>query len=183
MAEYTTKLQQYKVDAINELKGEFGEASDFIFADYRGLNVQQITDLRNQLRKNGAIFKVIKNRFAKIAMKELELPEVSEQLIGPTAFTMIKDEAGPAAKILVDFMDDSSLKLKGGIIDGQVFDADQVAQFSKLPTKNELISMLMSAMNGPIQNLLYAVQAVPSKLVRTLKAVADKKEAEEGSAG
>jgi large subunit ribosomal protein L10 len=180
MAEYTTKLQKYKVDAINELKEEFGAANDFIFADYRGLNVEQITNLRNKLRENGAVFKVIKNRFAKIAMKELELPEVDSQLIGPTAFTMIREEAGPAAKVLVDFTGDTTLELKGGIIDGQVYDAGQVTQFSKLPTKSELIAMLMSAMNGPVRGLMYAMQGVPSKLVRTLKAVADKKAAEEG---
>lgn len=179
MAEHVAKLQKHKVDAIDELKEKFGATDHFIFADYRGLNVEQITNLRNQLRPNGAVFRVIKNRFAKIAMKELELPEVSDQLVGPTAFTLVKDEAGAAAKVLVGFTGETSLKLKGGIIDGQVFDGEQVVQFSKLPTKDELIAMLMSAMNGPIQNLLYAIQAVPQKLVRTLKAVADKKAEEE----
>lgn len=175
MAEYTAKLQQYKVDAVEELKESFRAAKDYIFADYRGLNVEQINSLRNKLRENGATFKVIKNRFAKIAMRELDLPEVSEQLVGPTALTLTAEEAGPVAKVLVEFSGDTSLQLKGGVISGQVFDETQIAQFSKLPTRDELISMLMSALNGPIQNLLYALQAVPQKLVRTLQAVADKK--------
>jgi large subunit ribosomal protein L10 len=175
MTDYSTKIQQYKVDAIGELKESFEKVDNFIFADYRGLNVEQITALRGKLRDSGAVFKVIKNRFAKIAMKELELPEVSDQLVGPTAFTMISDEAGAAAKILVECTAETSLKLKGGIIDGQVFDTDQLVQFSKLPGKSDLIAMLMSAMNGPIQGLVYAMQGVPQKLVRTLQAVADKK--------
>ncbi len=180
MAEYSTKLQQYKVDAIDELKQSFQKAGTFIFTDYRGLNVEQITALRDRLRDSDAVFKVIKNRFAKIAMRELELPEVSDKLVGPTALTMTAAEAGPAAKVLVEFTSTTSLKLKGGIIDGKVFDSDQVVHFSKLPTKNELIAMLMSAMNGPIRGIMHALQGVPQKLVRTLQAVADKK-AEEGN--
>lgn len=180
MAEYTTKLQQFKIDAIDSLKSDFESAKDCIFADYRGLNVEEITSLRNKLRENGALFKVVKNRYVKIALRDLEMPEVSDQLLGPTAMTLTTLEAGPAAKVLVEYSGNTSLSIKGGIIDGQVFDGDQVKQFSMLPTKNELLSMLMSAMNGPVQNFLYALQAVPQKLVRTLKAVADKKESEEG---
>jgi large subunit ribosomal protein L10 len=180
MAEYTAKLQQFKLDAIDELKNNFQSSKDCIFADYRGLNVEDITNLRNKLRENGAVFKVVKNRYVKIAMHDLEMPEVAEQLLGPTAMTLTTEEAGPAAKILVEFAGTTTLSVKGGIIDGQVFDGDQVTKFSKLPTKNELLSMLMSAMNGPVQSLLYALQAVPQKLVRTLKAVGDKKAEEEG---
>ena len=180
MAEYTTKLQQFKIDAVDDLKNDFKSAKDCIFADYRGLNVEEITALRNKLRENGALFKVVKNRYVKIAMRDLEMPEVGDQLTGPTAMTLTADEAGPAAKILVEFSGSSTLTVKGGIIDGQVFDGAQIGQFSKLPSKNELLSMLMSAMNGPVQSLLYALQAVPQKLVRTLKAFADKKAAEGG---
>lgn len=175
MAEYETKLQQYKVDAVEELKNTFQDAGDFILADYRGLNVEQITELRKQLREKGASFKVIKNRFAKIALKELEYPEMDDQFVGPTAVALTTEEAGPAAKVLVDFAGDAPLELKGAMIDGQVFDSAQVTAFSKLPTKNELIAQLMSVMNGPVRNLMFALQAVPQKLVRTLQAVADQK--------
>lgn len=178
MAEYVTKVQQFKIDAVEELKKEFESAKDYILADYRGLNVEQITNLRNKLRESGARFKVVKNRHVKIAMDHLEMPEIHDQLIGPTAMTLTTEEAGAAAKILMEFTRDTKLSVKGGIIDGQVFDGDQIKKFSELPTKGELLSMLMSAMNGPIQGLLYALQGVPQKLVRTLQAVADKKAAE-----
>jgi large subunit ribosomal protein L10 len=178
MDEYVTKIQQFKIDAVEELKKEFGSAKDCILADYRGLNVEQITNLRNQLRENGARFKVVKNRHVKIAMDDLKMPDIHDQLTGPTAMTLTSEEAGTAAKILVECARDTTLSVKGGIIDGQVFNGEQVKTFSELPTKGELLSMLMSAMNGPIQGLLYALQAVPQKLVRTLQAVADKKEAE-----
>jgi len=179
MAEYVTKLQQFKLDAVEELKKDFESSKDYILADYRGLNVEQITALRNKLRENGARFKVVKNRHVKIAMHNLDMPEIPDQLVGPTAVALTAEEAGPAAKILMECARDTTLSIKGGIIDGQVFDGDQVKKFSELPSKPELLSMLMSAMNGPVQGLLYALQAVPQKLVRTLQAVADKKTSEE----
>ena len=176
MAEYKTKLQQHKIDAINELKEMFEESGDFIVTDYRGLNVVQITELRDKLREAGATFRVVKNRFTKIALSDLEMPEISDKLIGPTALALTSDEAGPVAKVLVDFTGDTSLELKGAVIDGQIFDIDQVKAFSKLPTRLELIAQLMSAMNGAVTNLMYVLKAVPQKLVRTLQAVADQKD-------
>ena len=178
MAEYTAKLQDFKVDAVSALKQTFSESNDFIFADYRGLSVQQITELRKQLREKGASFKVIKNRYAKIALNELEYPDVAELLVGPTAVTLTETDSGSVAKVLFDFGRESPVTVKGAIIDGNVFDSAQVEAYSKLPTRDELISMLMSAMNGPVTNLMYALQAVPQKLVRTLQAVADKKGSE-----
>lgn len=173
MAEYTAKLQQHKIDAVSDLKDMFQETSDFIITDYRGLNVDQITDLRGKLRETGAVYRVVKNRYVKIALHDLDMPEIGDKLIGPTAIALTSDEAGPAAKILVAFSNDSSLELKGAVIDGQIFDDDQVKEFSKLPTKNELIAQLMSAMNGAVTNFMYVLKAVPEKLVRTLQAVAD----------
>lgn len=178
MAEYTTKLQNHKVEAITALKEIFSGSSDFIFADYRGLSVDQITDLRNKLREKGATFKVIKNRYAKIALGELEYPDVSDLLVGPTAVALTRDDSGSAAKILFEFGNDAPVSVKGAIIDGLVFDQNQVEAYSKLPTRDELLAQLMSAMNGPLMNLMYTLQAVPQKLVRTLQAVADQKGSE-----
>jgi large subunit ribosomal protein L10 len=178
MSEYTVKVQQHKTDAVEALKNQFKDISTYIFTDYRGLSVEQISDLRAKLREQQAQLKVVKNRFAKIALKELEHPDVGDILNGPTAVALPSDEAGPVAKTLIEFARDTSLEVKGGIIEGMVYDFAQVEAFSKLPTKLELISMLMSTMNAPVQNLAMVLNAVPQKLVRTLQAVADKKQAE-----
>jgi large subunit ribosomal protein L10 len=178
MADYTTKLQKHKIDAVQELKDAFSQTSDFIFTDYRGLTVEQITNLRSKLREKGVTFKVVKNRYAIIALQELNLPDASEYLVGPTAVALTKADSGAAAKILFEYANESPVTVKGGIIDGNVFGTGQVEAFSKLPGRDELISMLMSAMNGPVRNLMYALNAVPQKLVRTLQAVADKKGSE-----
>ena len=176
--DYAAKLQQHKLDAIIELKELLSGDKDLIFADYRGLTVEQITDLRGKLREKGASFKVIKNRYAKIALSELEYPDVSEYLVGPTALALAENDSGAAAKILFDFSSDATVAVKGAIIDGNVFGDDEVKAYSKLPSMNDLIAQLMSAMNGPLTNLMYALKAVPQKLVRTLQAVADQKDEE-----
>ena len=178
MAEYTTKLQKHKVDSVQALKDAFAGTKDFIFADYRGLTVEQITNLREKLRENGVSFRVIKNRYAIIALSELSLPDASKYLVGPTAVALAEAEATSAAKILFEFGRDTPVKVKGAIIDGSVFDMDQVEAYSKLPGRNELLAQLMRVMNGPLVSLMYALKAVPQKLVRTLQAIADKKGSE-----
>ena len=175
MSDYQVKIQDYKVAAIDAVKGEFENIKDIIFTDYRGLTVEQITDLRNKLRAKDSVYKVVKNRYAKIALKQLDRPDVGDHLVGPTAVALVSNEAGPVAKELVTFAKDGVLVVKGGIIDGNVFDADQIVEFSKLPTRLELIARLMGTMNAPLQNVVYVLNAVPQKLVRTLQAVADKK--------
>jgi len=175
MSDYQVKIQDYKVKAIEEVKGDLEKINDIIFTNYRGLTVEKITELRGKLRAQDAVFKVVKNRFTKIALKQLDRPEVGENLVGPTAVALVSNEAGPVAKELVEFAKDGVLVIKGGIIDGNVFDADQIVEFSKLPTRLELISKLMATINAPLQNVVYVLNAVPQKLVRTLQAVADKK--------
>jgi large subunit ribosomal protein L10 len=175
MAEYQTKIQNHKTESVGVLKEEFKDVSDYIFTNYRGLTVSQITELRNRLRSENAVYKVIKNRFAKIALSELDKPAVNEHLTGPTAVALARGESGPVAKILFEMARDLPLEVKGGIINGNVFDASQIEAYSKLPTRDELIASLMGTMKAPIQNVVHVLNAVPSKLVRTLQAVADQK--------
>lgn len=165
MAIKAKKLQAAKTQAIADIKAKFESANDYIFAEYRGLTVEQITNLRGQLRAKGCSFKVIKNNFARIAFEEMKKADVSSYLTGPTAVALSSEEANTIAKILFDFSKETpALVIKGALIDGEIYDAKKIEAFSKLPGKKELISMLMSAM-----------QATTSKLARTLQAVADKK--------
>ena len=86
--DYQTRVNAEKEAAVKQLKDEFGQYSGFIFADYRGLTVEQITDLRKQLRAKQAVCRVVKNRYAKIAMKELGHDGIDDQMVGPTAVVM-----------------------------------------------------------------------------------------------
>jgi large subunit ribosomal protein L10 len=183
MAIVAKKIQDNKVKAIAELKGALEVSKDFIFTDYRGLTVEQITALRKQLRTKEVRYTVVKNNFARIAFEELSAPDVSGYLVGPTAVAIAPKDSNEAAKILFDFAKETpALKVKGALVGDSVYSAAQTEAFSKLPGRLELISMLMSVMNGPARNLAAALNDIPARLVRTLKAVGDKK-AEGGATG
>ncbi|MCL2758770.1 MAG: 50S ribosomal protein L10 [Treponema sp.] len=176
MAIIAKKIQESKTKAIGELKDRLSVAKDFIFTDYRGLTVEQITNLRKQLRAKDVEYKVVKNNFAVIAFQQMQTPDVSAYLVGPTAVAITPRDANEVAKIFFDFLKEApALKVKGALISDTVYDAAKTEAFSKLPGRLELISMLMSVMNGPARNLVGALNDIPSRVVRTVKAIADQK--------
>ena len=165
--EYHVKVNETKEAAVKQLKEEFGQYSGFIFADYRGLTVAQISDLRKQLRTKDAACRVVKNRYAKIALRELGHEGVDDKLVGPTAVVLARgDEQSAIAKIVVDAQKstENKLQVRGGFLDGRVFDAAQVEAFSKLPGRLELISQLMATMKAPVQKLAATLLAYQEKL-------------------
>lgn len=176
MAIIAKKTNESKTKAIGKLKESFSHAQDFIFTDYRGLTVEQITALRKQLRTKNVEYKVLKNNFARIAFEQLSAKDVSNYLVGPTAVAITPKDPNEVAKMLFEFLKEvPALQVKGALISNNVYNAKQTEAFSKLPGRLELISMLMSVLNGPARNLAAALNDVPSRLVRTVKAVADKK--------
>ena len=177
MAE-TKKRQQYKVDAVSKLKQHFSAAPDLIFSDFRGLTFPQMTELRAKLTEKGTAYRVVRNTFARIAMKEAGLPDASSWLEGPTALAFLGADPSPAAKVMLDFTKGAPLHIKGGVISGKLFSAKEIEALSRLPGRLDLLASLMGTMNAPLRNMMYAMNAVASKLVRTLAAVADKKSRE-----
>ena len=171
MAVRSKTIQPAKTAAIEAAKKTLGEYNDFIFTDYRGLTVEQITALRGKLREKNSAIKVIKNNFARIAFEGLDVKDVAEYLSGPTAIAMAKEDSNETAKILFDFAKEApALKVKGALVNKEVYDTAKIEAYSKVPGKKQLIAMLMSAINGPAQ-----------KLAATLQAYVDKK-AKEGDA-
>ena len=165
MAIRAKKLQPAKTAAIEEAKKVLGEYSNFVFVDYRGLTVEQITKLRHSLREKNSQLKVFKNNFARVAFDELKNNEVSQYLSGPTAIALIKEDANESAKILFDFAKDApALVVKGAWVDNELYDAAKIEALSKLPGKKQLIAMLMSAINGPARKLAGTLQAYVEKL-------------------
>ncbi len=152
--EYKTRITPAKEESVKALKDEFSQYSGYIFTDYRGMTVEQITTLRRMLMKKDSAYRVVKNRYARIALSQLDR-SADEQLVGPTAIALVKgDEANAVAKDLYALAREGApLVVKGGIIDGQFFSADEVEALSKLPGKLELIAMLMSTMMAPVQKL------------------------------
>ncbi len=175
MAQTTRKIQQYKTDAVNKLKEQFSAAPDLIFSDFRGLTFPQMIDLRAKLTEKGTAYRVVRNTFARIAMKESGMPDASTWLEGPTALAFLGADPSPAAKVMLDFTKAAPLKIKGGVISGKLFSAAEVEALSRLPGRLDLLASLMGTINAPLRNMMYAMNGVASKLVRTLAAVADQK--------
>jgi len=167
MAEYKTRKNQQKIDAVKEITSEFSEYDGFIFTDYRGMTVEQLTLLRTQLRAQKSAFRVVKNRFAKIALNDLSFKGNDGQLVGPTAVALVKGEDASSAvsKILFEYTKSAPLHVKGGFLSGKSFTPAQIEAYSKLPSRTDLIAMLMGTMKEPV-----------AKLARTLQAVADAKQ-------
>ena len=175
MGEKTQKIQQYKIDGIDAIKKLVKSSRDVIFTDYRGLNVAQITELRKALREKETEYRVIKNNYARLAMDQLELPYAAEFLVDPTALALVRGDVSPVARLLFDFMRETSLKVKGGLVEGKMVSGAEVEAISKLPAREQLYALLMGTLNAPLMNLMYAMNAVVTKLVGTLQAVAEKK--------
>ena len=147
--DYQTKVNATKEAAVKQLKDEFGQYSGFIFADYRGLTVAQLSDLRKQLRAKDSVCRIVKNRYAKIAMRELGHNGVDNDLVGPTAVILARgDEQSAIAKIVIDAQKgtENKLQVRGGFLDGRVFDAAQVDAFSffrmRLPVEDSIVFSL-----------------------------------------
>jgi large subunit ribosomal protein L10 len=181
MGAKTQRIQQYKVEAINKIKEAIESSKDVVFTDFRGLNVEKITELRRKLREQDSILTIAKNNFIKLAFQTQKLPDISDIVEGPTALALIKNDANQTLKVLFEYAKNESFVVKGGIVDGQRFSSNGLEALSKLPGREQLIGILMNAMLGPVRNLLYTMNGVTQKLVITLKAFADKKAEHKGS--
>lgn len=164
MAILAKKPQPAKTAAIEDTKKTLSGYENFIFVDYRGLTVEQITKLRDSLREKNAQLKVFKNNFARVAFEEMQVTAVAPYLTGPTAIAMVGEDANEAAKAMFDFAKDTpALQIKGAWVSKELFDKAQIEAFSKLPGKKTLIAMLMSAINGPARKLAGTLQAYVEK--------------------
>ncbi len=165
MAIRAKQLQPAKVTAIAETKAVFEGYNDFIFADYRGLTVEQITTLRKQLTAKNAVLKVVKNNYARVAFEEMQIDTVADYLKGPTAIILGTEDANEVAKVLFDFKKEAPvLEVKGALLEKEVYDAAKIEAFSKLPGKKQLVAMIASTINAPVQKLAATLQAYVDKL-------------------
>jgi large subunit ribosomal protein L10 len=178
MAQEVKKIQPAKLEAAAKLKEQIRARSDLIFSDFRGLSFPQMTELRAKLGEKDTAYRVVRNAVARVALREAGLPDASDILVGPTALAFLGGDPGAAAKVMLDFAKGAPLQLKGGVIGGKRFAVPEIEALSRLPGRDQLLAMLMGTMNAPLRNLMYVMNGVVSKLVRTLAALADKKRAE-----
>ncbi|WP_025679996.1 50S ribosomal protein L10 [Paenibacillus polymyxa] len=158
------KVIQAKQEAVEVVAAKLRESVTTVVADYRGLNVAQVTELRKQLREAGIEFQVLKNTLLRRATAEAGLTELDAVLTGPTAIAFGKDDAVSAAKILNDFAKkNTALELKGAVVEGRVIGVEEIKALAELPSREGLLSMLLSVLQAPMRNFALAVKAVADK--------------------
>jgi len=167
-----------KQQQVAEIKDRLTSSAGVIMADYRGLTVKQMRLLRNAVRDQGAIVTVYKNSLAQIAIRELEMPAMDEYLTGPTVFVFTPEDPVATAKSLLAFSREHKVfEFKGGLIDGQVINADSVKAIASLPSREELVAKLMGTMLNPLRNFMAMANAPVGAFARAVQAVADQKAA------
>ena len=149
-----------------------------IGAEYRGLTVQQMTDLRVEARKAGVYVRVVKNTLAKRALQGTDFACMEGGLIGPLVLAFSQEDPGSVARVAQAFAKEhDKFQVKLIAIGGKLLDPSELGTLAKMPTYEEAISLLMAVMKAPVQKLAATINEVPGKLVRTLAAVRDAKEA------
>lgn len=149
------KVLAKKQADVTSLKEKFSKAKLVILVDYRGINVTDVTSIRAELRKDdGTEYLVAKNSTLKFAVKGTEYEEISEKLEGPTAVIFSDEDYVGPAKILYDFAKNNDFyKIKGGIMDGKVIEADEIIKLAKLPSREMLLTQVATALLANIRNV------------------------------
>lgn len=172
------RLEQ-KQQIVAEVNEVAASALSAVIADYRGLTVAEMTEMRVKARESGVYLRVVRNTLAKRAVEGTEYECLNDAFVGPTLLAFSQEDPGAAARLIKDYAKDyAELEVKALSIGGTLLGADQIDLVAKLPTLDEARSMLMSVMQAPVVKLARSLNEVPGKLVRTIAAVRDQKQAE-----
>ena len=170
------KLEDKKA-IVAEVNEAASGALSAVIADYRGLTVSQMTELRKQAREQGVYLKVVRNTLARIAVEGTEFECLKETLVGPTILALSIEDPGAAARVLKDFSKgNDNFEIKALSIGGELLEASQIDVLATLPTLDQARSILMSVMLAPVTKLARTVNEVPSKVTRAVAAVRDQKQ-------
>lgn len=161
---------------VEELKDKFSRAKAVVFTDYKGLDVSELTSLRIFLRQADIEYKVVKNTIAKIASQQTPVETAKDFFAGPVGVAIGYDDPTIAPKKILDFVkDNEKLQVVKGIIEGDLCDAKELKSIAQLPSREVLLSKLLSAMSAPMYNLAGVLNATVAKFGYVLNAVKDKK--------
>lgn len=166
-----------KEATIAELAELLGKAQGAIVTDYRGLTVQQITDLRRRLRKAGASYQVAKNTLLRIALDRRQLPDLGDMLEGPTAVIFAESDPVEATKVLMAFVRELRKDLpsvKGGLLGPRIMSQADVSDLANLPPREQIYANLLGTLQTPVANVVSLLGAVLQNLVGTIEAFHEK---------
>jgi large subunit ribosomal protein L10 len=163
---------------VSELAAVAASAHSAIAAEYRGLSVSQMTELRKQARSSGVYLRVVKNTLARRAVEGTDFECMQPGLVGPLVLAFSQDEPGAAARLMKDFTKNhEKLQIKLVSFGGQMLGAGDLDRLAQMPTRDQAISLLMAVMKAPLDKFARTLNEVPGKLVRTVAAIRDQKQA------
>lgn len=167
-----------KETIVAEVAEIASSAHSVVLAEYAGLESNDMNTLRDKARAGGVRIRVVKNTLARRAMEGTEYACLQDSLVGPLIMAFSQEDPGSAARVLKEFTkENDKLVVTALSISGQLLEASELDRLAKLPTKDQAISMLMSVMQAPVTKLARTLNEVPGKLVRTVAAIRDDKQA------
>lgn len=155
---------ELKQPIVEEISANIKDAQSVVLVDYRGLTVEQDTNLRRQLREAGITYKVYKNTMMNFAFKGTDCESLSQYLEGPSAIAVSTTDATAPARVICKFAKDApKLEVKGGIVEGVAYDAKGIAEIAKIPSREELLSKLLGSIQSPIANFARVMNQLAEK--------------------
>ena len=165
-----------KKAAVAEISAKLAGAQAVVVAEYRGLEVEGMTELRRKARASGVYLRVLKNTLARRAVKDTPFEKLADQMVGPLIYGISSDPVA-SAKVLNDFArENEKVVLKAGAMPGSLLSASEVKSLATMPSRDELIAILMRTMQAPVAQFVRTLNEVPSRFARTLASVRDAKE-------
>jgi large subunit ribosomal protein L10 len=165
-----------KQAVVDTMAERLGRAKALVLTNFNGLKVEQITELRQQLREKDLEYVVVKNTLLRRASEGSAASALSDQMVGPNGLAISYGDPVALAKSLMDFAKTNpKLEVRGGLLEGKLIGVEQVAELAKLPSREVLLAMLLGAMNGVPRNLVSVLAAVPRSLMNVLKAIEEQK--------
>jgi large subunit ribosomal protein L10 len=170
------RVKTEKVVSVTELHDKFARAVSAVLADFRGLTVQELTDLRQQLREASLELAVVKNTLARRAVQETAFEKLSPYLRGPTSITFsYRDMVAPARALSAYVKKQPKLAVRAGLFEGELIPAEKISEIADLPPRDVLLAQALAAMQGPLAGLVWTLQGLLSTFIGTLQAIHDKK--------
>ncbi|WFD10378.1 50S ribosomal protein L10 [Tepidibacter hydrothermalis] len=160
-----SKIVELKGQVISEIAEKLEKSSSTVIVDYRGLTVEEVTELRKQFREAGVEYKVYKNTLVRRAAKQVGINDLNDEtLVGPNAIAFGYEDPVAPARVISDFMKDHpKLELKMGIVEGEFYGKEQIEEFSKIPSREVLIAKLLGSLKAPVSNFAYLIDALIKK--------------------
>ncbi|MFK7916308.1 MAG: 50S ribosomal protein L10 [Pseudomonadales bacterium] len=168
---------EQKKEIVAQVNEAASGALSAVLADYRGMTVDQMTDMRSKARDTGVYVRVIRNTLAKRALAGTEFECLQDAFVGPTLVAFSQEDPGAAARLIKDYVKDvEALEVKALAIGGEMLGAESLDTVAKLPTRDEALATLMSVMLAPVTKFVRTINDVPGQVVRVVAAVRDQKQ-------